>query len=351
MPSIYALMTAMARAYLKDMRAREAECRMQLRAQQDPELAATLTAFLDLLESLMRSISNAIKLGRQLSPGDVPLTAARMEEFLAGAQGDRDRARRRGLVGQLTDQRVPGFGSPIAEVIIGGMEAAYNTDHPLPYALEACGLTIQTLSGGSAAISAHMAGEQTWAPRRSFMHHPYDLYRESINQEGHTFRKMAKLMLWAYQLPLPSPRLLLDYQCPIGLGDLTYWFDLSSHPATNGQDDREDPTEERLQFLESLLAILRLTAKVLILHGDSAWHPFRERLTRTFLALAPGADIPWVTRLTADGRTFDLAVQGHQIVVRSRFLGMAASSNAYLTSLAETIRPFLTLPGTQKRTR
>lgn len=189
----------------------------------------------------------------------------------------------------LINQYSLGLGSDRSRVIFIGTEHAYNLDNVVPFALEACGLSILRLCGGKAEVVSRIAGEP-WPHKAQFHIHPNVLYRVQETTRGqHTWKVLASIM---EQVVGVSRYELLGGVNP-GLGGITYQIELSAYPSKQSTRGRP-PTEQRVAFLAQLLAAFRATSRVIIFHGKmwvEPWEAIRKDLSRSFLGILPDEEL------------------------------------------------------------
>jgi len=189
----------------------------------------------------------------------------------------------------LINQYSLGLGSDQSKVIFIGTEHAYNLDNDVPFALEACGLSILWLCGGKAKVISRIAGVP-WPHKAPFHVHPNVLYRVQETTRGqHTWKVLASIM---EQVVGISRHELLKSVNP-GLGGITYQIEISAFPSKRSARGRL-PTEQRVAFLSQLLAAFRATARVVVFHGKmriEPWETIRKELSRSFLAVLPGEEL------------------------------------------------------------
>lgn len=221
--------------------------------------------------------------------------------------------------GKLINQSSLGLGSPIAPILIVGQEHAYDLDDIENLALEACGLTVLWLCGGSADIATKLSGLRA---TRSFNLHPADYYPE--RSSGHTWRNVA--------------RIIGASGCDFG--ERAHLIELSAHPATK-QDKGKPPSQERLAFLHEFLR--RTKVKEVLFHG-TRWRSKQRALGAAYLGVGhlTLSDLATVATVTSkSGKTrFRIRAQsaGTSRALFSKMLsGEARPSSEYLDALREVI--------------
>jgi len=216
----------------------------------------------------------------------------------------------------LINQSSLGLGSPTASTLIVGQEHAYDLDKLENLALEACGLTVLWLCGGSADIAAKLSGLRA---TRAFNLHPADYYPEQPS--GHTWRYVAKI--------------LVASGCDFG--EHAHLIELSAHPATT-QDQGKPPSEQRLAFLREFLR--RTKVKEVLFHG-TRWRSKQHALAAAYLGVVRLTLSDAATVASKSGKTrFRIRAQsiGTSRALFSKMLsGEARPSIEYLAALRKII--------------
>jgi hypothetical protein len=193
-----------------------------------------------------------------------------------------------------------------------GTEEAYSIKKPQDLAQWNCGCSLIWATGGSTdvvdALDARTANPlfgcppgpaSDWSRRREFQVHANDYVRVQLprwDDEKRRCRRAGR-STWKLAAEVLAGRgqwasLLEPYTG--ALGNLCYQIEVSAFPAERAAEGTKQ-TPERLEFLRSLLAMPRPSARVLLLHGRPGLPEWggRDQLSQTFLGLPTGDNIDW----------------------------------------------------------
>jgi hypothetical protein len=281
---------------------------------------------IDVLLGLTRTIRKAIDKKGRLTTRDISFNESMLQSLSLYNRA------------KLINQYSLGLGSALAPVIFVGTEHAYDLTDTLPFTLEAVGLTILWLCGGKPEVTTKISGIP-WVYDVPFHIHPNALYRVHETKQGqHTWKVLASIV--AQVMDMPEPIDLLRGTNP-GLGDLTYQVELSTYPALRSFRGQE-PTSNRIEFLEELLSAMRKTSRVVVFHGkqnQEAWQSYRLRLSRRFLGLESEEDIHFYPE-QVEGTRLKLSTSGSRRVIFTRALN-GAVSNEYRSLVACKIKEMI----------
>ena len=213
----------------------------------------------------------------------------------------------------LINQYSLGLGSDTAKVIFIGTEHAYNLETTVPFALEAVGLSILWLCGGTPKVTSKIAG-QPWGYGVPFHIHPNALYRVQETTRGqHTWKVLASIM--EKVVGISRHELLTGYKP--GLGGLVYQIELSAYPSKQSSGGKT-PTPERVNFLSKLLAAFKETANVVIFHGKmwaEPWSSIRQQLSRIFLGIGQNDVIDFVIEDLGRNHIMHADLKGRRVII------------------------------------
>jgi hypothetical protein len=275
---------------------------------------------------LIETLQSALDKRESLSSADVRFSASSLRHVTAP-----DRA-------ALIDQWSLGLGRDDAPVVVVGTEHAYDLDDQglSTFAVEGCSLSVLWLCGSKREVVVKIAERPEWADgeRGPFHFYPNDYHRVQDWRSGnHTWKCLAKVMAWARDDA--DWRTYLDWATGHPrLGDVAYQVELSAHPSLRAAHGF-DSTPERTSFLRHLVATLRDSARVLLLHGrdHSAARKVRMELAVAFLGLPPEVQ----PDLRHDELGIGLIEDGSHRVLLARALSMAVG-DAYLRRVADYVR-------------
>jgi len=219
-----------------------------------------------------------------------------------------------------------GLGCDSAPILVLGAEHAYepaDDTNLVNFCLESIGSGVVWLTSGAAAITQALSDGAVCAGR-PFHVHPNDYYHVG---DEHTWANLATAIGFPNQ---HAPR-----QVP-GLGAFCYQIELSAYAARSA-DDSQPPTPSRLAFLRSIVARLRNTARVLLIHGSRSSRSHeraRFELATCFLGISAEPQLSRPHPLSESQRPVSVADYAGRRVIRTRALSNQGITLEFLNKIA-----------------